>query len=603
MRVPGTWSAPRPASLTRSATCGKMAAMMRNRSPIDEGREASPAAARAGEGAGADTPVAELRAQLEERSAEVELLHEVTAGVAGAPNTEAMLQFIAEIAVRVSGTESSSIYIFDQSKENLVLKAVCDAPGDLVGRLSLKIGEGITGWVARELLPVAIERDAFQDPRFKALPDLRDQQCHSFLSVPMRAQNEIIGVLNVKTRRPHHYPARTIRLLQSVASQAAAAVQGIRHQESMAVKSTQLSAISEVSKTVTSNLYLEEILQLIVAMTAQTFNFKICSIMLLDENRQELVIKATQSKSRDYVSKPNLKVGESIAGRAVQEARALTILDVKKTPDYRFPDIAEKEGLCSMACIPLTSREQVIGVLNCYTEQPKVFSEEEIASLATMANQAAIAITNAKLMVRSAIIQEMHHRVKNSLQTVASLLRLQMHREGEGTPEEMLRESINRIISIAAVHDLLSREALDEVNLREVAETILTLTGRSLLRASQRIEMRVTGNDVVLPSSKATTVALILNELLHNAIEHGFHDRERGSLEIRIGSDGPQITLEVLNDGEPIPEGFDPRQSNSLGLQIVHSLAQNDLAGRFSLQRDGASGPGGRTRAVVSFSQ
>jgi len=530
--------------------------------------------------------VAELRAALDEKTVEVELLHEVTAGVAAAADTEAMFQFIAEFAVRVTQTDSSSIYVFDETKKNLVLKAVHDAPHGLIGRLSLKIGEGITGWVAREILPVALERHAFKDPRFKKLPDLRDQQCQSFLSVPMVVHNEIIGVLNVKTRETHVYPAPVVRLLQAVASQAAAAMQGMRLQESMTVKSTQLSAISEVSKTITSNLYLEEILQLIVAMTARTFNFKICSIMLLDEDRQELVIKATQSKSRDYVNKPNLKVGESVAGRAVQEGQVRTILDVKRAPEYRFPDIAEKEGLCSMVCVPLRSRERSIGVLNCYTGRPHVFSEEQIDSLLTLANQAAIAIENAKLMVRSAIIQEMHHRVKNSLQTVASLLRIQMHRPGEGTPEEMLRESINRIISIAAVHDLLSKEDLDQVNLREVAETILTLTGSSLLRSSQQVRMRVTGDDVSLPSSKATSLALILNELVQNAVEHGFRDREEGSLEVRIHHEGPRISVEVVNDGAPVAAGFDVKQSSNLGLQIVESLTQNDLGGRFTLQTD-----------------
>ncbi|MCC2669225.1 MAG: Signal transduction histidine kinase, partial [Armatimonadetes bacterium] len=289
---------------------------------------------------------AALKQRLEEKSAEVDLLQEITAGIAGAGDTEAMLQFIADVAVRVTETDSSSIYVFDSTKQNLVLKAVHEAPHGLVGRLSLKIGEGITGWVARELHPVALERNAFSDPRFKRLPDLQDQQCQSFLSVPMVAQGEVIGVLNVKSLRPCIFPPRFIQFLQAVASQAAAAVQGTRLQESMSVQSSQLSAISEVSKTLTSNLYLEEILQLIVAMTARSFGFKICSIMLLDDERGELVIKATQSKSRDYVNKPNLRVGESVAGRALQEGAVKAILDVKRAPEYRFPDIAEKEGLC-----------------------------------------------------------------------------------------------------------------------------------------------------------------------------------------------------------------------------------------------------------------
>jgi two-component sensor histidine kinase/putative methionine-R-sulfoxide reductase with GAF domain len=363
----------------------------------------------------------------------------------------------------------------------------------------------------------------------------------------------------------------------------------------MQVKSTQLSAISMVSQKLTSDLYLEEILQLIVAMTAETFSFKICSIMLVDEERGELVIKATQSQSRAYTSKPNLSLNESLAGRAVQENRVVTILDVKQAPEYRFPDIAEQEGLCSMICVPLRSRERIVGVLNCYTEQPKVFSAGEVDSLVTMANQAAIAIVNAKLMVRSAIIQEMHHRVKNSLQTVASLLRIQMHRTDEGTPPEMLRESINRISSIAAVHDLLSREELDEVSLRDVAGTILQHTGRGMLPPNREVALRVLGDDAPLPSSKATSIALILNELVHNAVEHGIVEGGGSLLEIHLRFDRPQVTVEVVNDGEGVPPGFDPKQSDRLGLQIVDSLAQNDLGGRFTLQSDD------RTRATVTF--
>lgn len=539
--------------------------------------------------------IAELQAQLDEKSAEVELLHELTSGIAGAPDTAAMLRFVAEMAVRVSGTDSSSIYVFDRAHDNLVLRAVHDAPHGLEGRLSLRVGEGITGWVAQELLSVALERDAYKDRRFKELPDLRDQKCQSFLSLPMVAQNEFIGVLNVKTEEPHQYPARTIRLLQAIASQAAAAVQGMRFQESMNVQATQLSAISEVSKTITSNLYLEEILQLIVAMTARSFGFKICSIMLLDEDRQELVIKATQSKSRDYLTKPNLKIGESIAGSAVQQGSVLTVLDVKHAPQYRFPDIAEKEGLTSMICVPLISRQRNIGVLNCYTETPKVFTQDEIDSLKTLANQAALAIENAKLMVRSAIIQEMHHRVKNSLQTVASLLRIQMHRKGEGTVEEMLKESINRIISIAAVHDLLSKEDLDQVSLRQVAETILQLNAQSLLAPGQEVRTRVSGAEVFLPSSKATSIALALNELIHNAIEHGFPEGQRGSLEVEISRENDRVRVEIVNDGRPIPADFDPKISDSLGLQIVESLTHNDLGGYFSLRTDEV------TRATVVF--
>ena len=539
--------------------------------------------------------VSQLRAELDERNAEVQLLHEIATALTAAASLEQMLAFIAATAVRVTETDSSSIYVLDETKGELTLRATHEAPTGLVGRLRLKLGEGITGWVARERQPVVLDNEAYNDPRFKYLPELKDEGLQSFLSIPMLVKNEVIGVLNVKTRQPHKYNPKQIRLLSAIGAQAAAAIDGARLQESVSTRQTQLTAISEVSKTITSNLYLEEILHLIVAMTAKTMSFRICSIMLLDEEKNELVIKATQSRSHDYVKKPNLKVGESVAGRAVQEGQVLTILDVKQAPDYRFPDIAEREGLCSLICVPLRVKDRTIGVLNCYTSRPHVFSQAEIDLLTTLSNHAAISIENAKLMVRSAIIQEMHHRVKNSLQTVASLLRLQMNHHGVESVEEVLTESINRIIAIAAVHDVLSKEELDQVNVKEVCETVMTLTSHSLLRPDHRVITTVTGQEIMLPSAKATSVALILNELIQNAIEHGFQERTEGSLTVTLSEHEQRVTLEVVNDGAPLPRGFDPKQSNSLGLQIVESLAREDLGGRFTLTS------GERTRATVSF--
>jgi two-component system, sensor histidine kinase PdtaS len=543
----------------------------------------------------AQEQVAQLRVEVDERNAEIQLLHEIATALTAAASLDEMLEFIARTAVRVTETESASIYVLDETKGELTLRATHEAPTGLIGRLRLKLGEGITGWVARERQPVVLDKEAYNDPRFKYLPELKDESYQSFLSVPMLVKNEVIGVLNVKTRQPHKYNPKQIRQLSAIGAQTAAAIDGARLQESISTRQTQLSAISEVSKTITSNLYLEEILHLIVAMTAKTMSFRICSIMLLDEDKGELIIKATQSRSNDYVKKPNLKMGESVAGRAVQEGTVLTILDVKQAPEYRFPDIAEKEGLCSLICVPLRVKDRTIGVLNCYTGRPHVFSQAEVDLLTTLANHAAISIENAKLMVRSAIIQEMHHRVKNSLQTVASLLRLQMNHHGRESVEEVLSESINRIISIAAVHDVLSKEELDQVNVKRVCETIMTLTSQSLFRPRHRIATSVSGPDIMLPSHKATSVALILNELIQNAIEHGFEERMDGMLSVTLTDDEGQIALVVENDGAPLPPGFDPKQSNSLGLQIVESLAREDLGGRFVLES------GARTRATVAF--
>lgn len=168
----------------------------------------------------------------------------------------------------------------------------------------------------------------------------------------------------------------------------------------------QLEAISRVSKTITSSLYLEDILKLIVTVAAEIMNSKICSLMLLDEKARELVLKATQSMSEVYNKKPALKVGEGIAGKVVLENKPIAIYDITKEPEYKYKDIASREGLRSLLSVPLSVKGRVIGVLNNYTSTPHKFSKDEVTILTTVANQAAIVIENAELMVKTKVIQE-----------------------------------------------------------------------------------------------------------------------------------------------------------------------------------------------------
>ncbi len=154
----------------------------------------------------------------------------------------------------------------------------------------------------------------------------------------------------------------------------------------------------EVSRAISSNRYLEEILLLVVGMTAELMGSKICSLMLLDEEKQELVIKATQSLSEHYRTKPPIKVGESVSGRAVQRKIPITIRDVTAESGYKYPEIARMEGLRSLVSVPMMIKNRVIGVLNCYTTTEHEFGAEEIQLLVGVANQAAVAIENTNLL-------------------------------------------------------------------------------------------------------------------------------------------------------------------------------------------------------------
>ena len=168
----------------------------------------------------------------------------------------------------------------------------------------------------------------------------------------------------------------------------------------------QIKALSKISKAITSDLYLEDILRLIVTVTAEVLGSNICSLMLIDEKTNELIIRASQSISEEYNKKPPLKVGEGIAGKVAKENKSIVVKDVIKEKEYKHKNIAKKEGLCSLLCVPLAVRGKVIGVINCYTSKPHDFTETEINVLTTIANEAAVAIENTELMVKSRVIQE-----------------------------------------------------------------------------------------------------------------------------------------------------------------------------------------------------
>lgn len=524
-----------------------------------------------------------LRGELEERKAEADALRRVGEATGSAFDLEEILKVTADIAVQVTGTDSCQVYLYDKLRDELVLRAADETARNMVGRIRLKVGEGITGWVAREKKHVAVIRNATRDHRFRYFPEIHEEMFESMLSVPLVARNEVIGVINVRTKRPHAYTKNQVRLLSGIASQVAGAIQKGDRTRQLEKTAVQLHTLSEVSQAVTSNMYIDELLHLFVEMTARTMNYKVCSVMLVDPETNELVIKAVQSEHTEYASKPNLKVGESIAGRAVAEGRVLTVLDVKKHRDYRFPDIAQRAGLCSLASVPLHMRGQVIGVLNCYTGKQHQFTAEEIAILQALGAQAALAIDAAKLMVKSAVIQELHHRIKNNLQQIASLVRLQSHFSKYTTVEDAMNDTLNRILAIAAVHELLSRDDLDTVSMNRVIEQILHGVRQSVLPPGKSVAMSVEGDDVRLALNQATTLALVANELVQNAVEHGFADIDEGRICVRLSQSGDTVEMAVTNDGKPLPPDFDPAQSRSLGLRIVNDLVRGGLGGTFTM--------------------
>ncbi|MGL5513157.1 MAG: sensor histidine kinase, partial [Sporomusa sp.] len=188
-----------------------------------------------------------------------------------------------------------------------------------------------------------------------------------------------------------------------------------------------------------------------------------------------------------------------------------------------------------------------------------------------------------ELLVKSAVIQEIHHRVKNNLQTIASLLRLQARRTCSAEVKAALRESINRILSISVVHEFLSQQDREFIDVAEVTKNILDSVIQNMLEPDFNIETVLNGQTVILPSEQASSLALVINELIQNSIEHGFVGRKEGLIGVDITTTSEGYQVDIYDNGIGLPANFCLDNTSSLGLQIVRTLIENDLGGKFCL--------------------
>lgn len=222
--------------------------------------------------------------------------------------------------------------------------------------------------------------------------------------------------------------------------------------------SAQIEALEKISEAIVSELYLGDILKIIASVTAELLKSKICSLMLLDEDKKELVIRATQSVSEEYNKKPNVKLGQGIAGKVAWEGRPIMVEDVKKDPRYINQQIAKKEKLCSLISLPLKVKEKIIGVLNVYTARVHKFTQDEVKVLTAVANQAAIATENAQLQLKSKKAEE-ELEARKLIERAKEVL-IQEGLSGEEAYQRMRKQSMNSRKSMKEIAEaiLLAKE-------------------------------------------------------------------------------------------------------------------------------------------------
>jgi two-component sensor histidine kinase/putative methionine-R-sulfoxide reductase with GAF domain len=456
------------------------------------------------------------------------LLTETIAAVNSSLDLQEVLELVAYKVADALGTDACFVYLYDERSDELVLRATHGSRVEEMTRTPrMRPGEGITGVAAAERAPVMIPEKAHLDPRFKQFPNLREDEYESILAVPILAREKLEGALNVRTRQARDFTDAEMDLLLAIASQVGQTIEHARLYERAQRRVAELEALARISEAVSESLYLEESLEAIVKTTMESLHATGAALVLEDGN------------------------------------------------------IAWPEGRAGAYAVrmPLRWKRRDIGELVCDRDTP--FSEDDKALLEAIAHHAAVALEHGRAVMRGVLAQEIHHRVKNNLQAVASLLRLQARAENVD-PRKALQDSVNRILAIAAVHEVLTEHREDDVDLGELVDRLRAMLVQGL----------VSGKDVTaklapvsLAGQQATAVALVFTELFQNALEHG-----GANVALELAPRDGEVVLTISDDGPGIREARE-----GTGLSIVQALVRDELKGTFEIESNGT------TRARVAF--
>ncbi len=261
---------------------------------------------------------------------------------------------------------------------------------------------------------------------------------------------------------------------------------------------------------------------------------------------------------------------------------------VQEAVDGGNPTLLEVDGggaTVAFRALPLHPRGEVLGALILMHDVTEVRRRDR------------------QIMTKDATIREIHHRVKNNLQTVAALLRLQARRVAQPEARAALEESMRRISSIALVHDTLSVSVDETVPFDEIVDRLLDMLV-DVTGSVGRLRLRRTGTFGEIPAEAATALVLVLSELVQNAVEHAFPaGREGGTVEVSARRSRGRMTVTVCDDGVGLPPGFTPDKSDRLGLQIVRTLASTELRGSLDLRARENGHSGAQAQVTVALTR
>jgi signal transduction histidine kinase len=496
------------------------------------------------------------------------LLYQVSNVIHSTLDSQEALQLIVSEAVRVMRASSGSLVLINPTTSFLEIHAAQNLPS-AARKLKLRVGEGITGWVARNGKPARVG-DVTQDRRYVPIR----REVRSELAVPLEVQGEVRGVINVDSDRADAFSADDQELLQELALQAAKVIHNTWLYEQLRLKVRLFESLASVSRTINSTLNLDEALRVITREACELMRARMCSLMLLDESREWLDLRASCGAGNAYINKPRLGAAESLIGVVVRRKKALQVANVQADTRYQNVELARREGLVSLLSVPLVFAGQTIGALSVYTAKPYNFSNEEIKILGALAELSAIAIEKARLYERIVDVEEqlrqneklsalgllaaeVAHEIRNPLTVMKLLYHSLDLKFAAGDPRakdaqiiESKIEHLNKIVEQILDFARTTEPKFAPVNLNELVDELGLLVRHKL--ANQGIKLvRALQPDLPLVSGDAPQLEQAFLNMILNAAEAmpGGGVLTIKSRAVPAGENPAQVMLEFKDTG------------------------------------------------------
>ena len=493
------------------------------------------------------------------------MLYQVSNVIHSTLDSQEALQLIVSEAVRVMRATSGSLVLINPTTNFLEIHAAHNLSSS-ARKLKLRVGEGVTGWVAQTGKPARVG-DVTLDKRYVSVR----RGVRSELAVPLEVQGEVRGVINVDSERPDAFSADDQELLQELAIQAAKVIHHTWLYEQLRLKVMLFESLSSVSRTINSTLNLDEALRAITREACELMRARMCSLMLLDESREWLDLRASFGAGEAYVNKPRLSVGESLLGVVVRRKKAQQVANVQADSRYQNVELARRENLVSLLSVPLIFAGQAIGTLNIYTARPYHFSNEEIKILGALAELSAIAIEKARLYERVVDVEEqlrqneklsalgllaaeVAHEIRNPL-TVMKLLYHSLNLKFEAKDPrakdaqiiEAKIEHLNKIVEQILDFARTTEPNFAPVNLNDLVEELSLLVRHKLANQGVQLVQALQADLPLVPGDAPQLEQAFLNLIL-NAAEAM---PDGGSLTIKTTSlPSSQVAVTFKDTGE-----------------------------------------------------